>query len=161
MTINSSQTTAGTTRDASKAIRDRRPSEHKVLVAFGAVAWLPSGSPTSEVFQERAPRLDAAPAVTTLRGMTAPSTRLTVQVRGRVQGVGFRMWTRARATELGLVGWASNLPDGRVEVVVEGDERACRALLDRLESADAPGRVLQVRPWWGPAQGGLSGFAEK
>jgi acylphosphatase len=89
------------------------------------------------------------------------STRLTVQVRGRVQGVGFRMWTRARARELGLVGWASNLPDGRVEVVAEGPERACRTLLERLQSPDAPGRVREVSQWWGPAQGNMSGFAEK
>jgi acylphosphatase len=93
--------------------------------------------------------------------VTDSSVRLTAQVRGHVQGVGFRMWTRARAVELGLVGWASNLPDGGVEIVAEGDERACRLLLERLESSDAPGRVLQVRPWWGPAQGDVSGFTEK
>lgn len=93
--------------------------------------------------------------------MTESSTRLTVRVRGRVQGVGFRMWTRARAEELGLVGWASNLPDGGVEVVAEGEERACRRLLECLESSETPGRVLQVRPWWGPSQGDVSGFAEK
>jgi acylphosphatase len=87
--------------------------------------------------------------------------RLTVQVRGRVQGVGFRMWTRARAVELGLVGWAGNLPDGGVEVVAEGNERACRLLLERLQSRDAPGRVVQVRQSWGRAYGDLSGFTEK
>ena len=46
--------------------------------------------------------------------------RLTVFVRGRVQGVGFRWWTRARALELGLAGQARNTPDGRVEVVARG-----------------------------------------
>ncbi len=49
--------------------------------------------------------------------------RLTAWVRGRVQGVGFRWWTRARALELGLAGWALNLSDGRVEVVAEGPRR--------------------------------------
>jgi acylphosphatase len=113
---------------------------------------------------EECHRLDPRGEVTTLPLVTVGGespTRLTVQVRGRVQGVGFRMWTRARAQELGLVGWASNLPDGRVEVVAEGDERACWMLLERLESSDAPGRVLQVIPWWGPARGSLSGFTEK
>jgi acylphosphatase len=101
--------------------------------------------------------------LTSLPAVSAPesSTRLTVQVRGRVQGVGFRMWTRARATELGLVGWASNLPDGRVEVVAEGSEQSCRALLERLQSPEAPGRVREVTQWWGPAQGILSSFVEK
>ncbi len=43
--------------------------------------------------------------------------RLTAWLRGRVQGVGMRWWVRSRALELGLVGTATNLDDGRVEVV--------------------------------------------
>jgi acylphosphatase len=77
-----------------------------------------------------------------------------------VQGVGFRWWTRARALELGLVGTARNLPDGRVVVVAEGSEKACRQLLFTLSSDDAPGRVDQIVDQWGPAQGGLTGFVE-
>ena len=46
--------------------------------------------------------------------------QVTVLVRGRVQGVGFRWWTRARAVELGLRGVARNLVDGRVEIVAVG-----------------------------------------
>ena len=42
--------------------------------------------------------------------------RATIFVQGRVQGVGFRWWVRARALELGLIGFARNLADGRVEV---------------------------------------------
>ena len=51
--------------------------------------------------------------------MTGDDVRLTAFVKGRVQGVGFRWWTRARALELGLNGSATNLADGRVDVVVE------------------------------------------
>jgi acylphosphatase len=40
-------------------------------------------------------------------------------VSGRVQGVGFRVSVARRAA--GVAGWARNLPDGRVEVVLEGD----------------------------------------
>ena len=47
------------------------------------------------------------------------AVRLTAWVRGRVQRVGMRWWIRARALELGLAGWARNLPDGRVDGVVE------------------------------------------
>ena len=50
------------------------------------------------------------------------TTRMTAHVRGNVQGVGFRWWTRSRALELGLAGYAKNLADGRVEVVAEGAE---------------------------------------
>ena len=89
------------------------------------------------------------------------SVRLTAWVRGRVQGVGFRWWTRTRALELGLVGTATNLEDGRVEVVAEGPEDACRALLEALRSADAPGRVAGVTERWSEPRGGLAGFRER
>ena len=51
-----------------------------------------------------------------------------VLVSGVVQGVGFRHHTKLRARELGLAGWVQNLPDGRVEVWVEG----APALVDEL-----------------------------
>lgn len=88
-----------------------------------------------------------------------PDVRLTAFVKGHVQGVGFRWWTRARALELGLVGSATNLDDGRVEVVAEGSEDACRALLAQLPGG--PGRVAFVADRWGPATGGVTGFVER
>ncbi len=88
------------------------------------------------------------------------AARLTAWVRGRVQGVGFRWWTRARALELGLTGSATNLADGRVEVVAEGDRRSCERLLDLLRGPGAPGHVTGVVERWSPARGGLSGFVE-
>jgi acylphosphatase len=86
--------------------------------------------------------------------------RLTAWVSGRVQGVGFRWWTRARALELGLSGWAANLDDGRVEVVAEGEPAALDALLAALRGDAAPGRVDLVVDHRGPARG-LSGFVER
>ncbi|MBG0815418.1 acylphosphatase [Planomonospora sp. ID82291] len=91
--------------------------------------------------------------------MTA--VRLTAWVRGRVQGVGFRWWTRARALELGLVGWARNTDDGRVEVVAEGPEKAAGELLELLRGGGTPGRVDTVVERWGEARGNLSGFVER
>lgn len=85
--------------------------------------------------------------------------RLTAFVKGQVQGVGYRWWTRSRALELGLVGSATNLADGRVEVVAEGPEPACRALLALL--AAGPGKVHFVADRWGPARGGLTEFVER
>lgn len=90
------------------------------------------------------------------------STRLTAHVRGHVQGVGFRWWTRARALELGLVGSASNLGDGRVEVVAEGPRAACEALLALLRGGTTPGHVDHVGEQWGaPRLDPDAGFVER
>jgi len=92
----------------------------------------------------------------------APGTvRMTAWVHGFVQGVGFRWWTRCRAMELGLVGSASNLADGRVEVVVEGSREACDALLAQLRGAKTPGGVDQVVAKFADARGGFRGFTER
>jgi acylphosphatase len=91
---------------------------------------------------------------------SAPS-RLTAWVHGEVQGVGFRWWTRARALELGLAGSASNLADGRVEVIAEGARDDCARLLALLRSDQPPGRVSLVVERWSDAKGGLRGFRER
>jgi len=92
--------------------------------------------------------------------MSEPA-RLTAWVHGRVQGVGFRWWTRARALELGLVGTASNLADGRVEVVAEGPRPACEQLLAALQSEQTPGSVRHVEFRWSPPRSDLTGFKER
>jgi len=48
--------------------------------------------------------------------------RVHVYVSGRVQGVFFRADTRRAAADLNLTGWVSNMADGRVEAVFEGDD---------------------------------------
>ncbi|MFA5339595.1 MAG: acylphosphatase [Candidatus Omnitrophota bacterium] len=57
------------------------------------------------------------------------SKRIHVFYSGRVQGVGFRFATEVAARRLKLSGWASNLKDGRVEVVAEGEEAALKDFL--------------------------------
>ncbi len=54
----------------------------------------------------------------------ASPRRVRVHVSGRVQGVFFRDATRQKARQLGLAGWVSNMADGRVEAVFEGDPGA-------------------------------------
>ncbi len=70
--------------------------------------------------------------------------RLTAWVHGHVQGVGFRWWTRSRALELGLTGYASNQPDGRVLVVAQGPRPTCERLLELLRGGATPGSVQTV-----------------
>ncbi|ASO22298.1 acylphosphatase [Actinoalloteichus hoggarensis] len=87
--------------------------------------------------------------------------RLTAWVAGRVQGVGFRWWTRCRALELGLSGYAENLADGRVAVVAEGPRASGRRLLDLLRSGESPGVVDTVVPLWTVVEGVGPGFEER
>jgi acylphosphatase len=93
--------------------------------------------------------------------MQEDTIRLTAWVHGRVQGVGFRWWTRTQALALGLTGYASNLPDGRVEVVAEGPKPSCDSLLDKLRSGQTPGWVDTVVDRWSQAKGNHTGFVER
>jgi len=72
-----------------------------------------------------------------------------------------RWWVRSRALEFGLVGTATNLDDGRVEVVAEGPRDACLALLAVLRGDGTPGRVTGVTERFDAARGGLVGFRER
>jgi acylphosphatase len=65
-------------------------------------------------------------------------------VSGLVQGVGFRWFVARHARTLGLTGYARNLPDGRVEVVVSGPEEALPALEKVLRSGPANAQVAAV-----------------
>ncbi|MCP9623821.1 acylphosphatase [Nocardia otitidiscaviarum] len=93
--------------------------------------------------------------------MSADPVRLSAWVHGLVQGVGFRWWTRSRALELGLTGYARNHRDGRVHVIAEGPRRNCETLLTLLRAGETPGRVDLVVEDWGAAQGGMNGFEER
>lgn len=74
--------------------------------------------------------------------------RVTALVSGSVQGVGFRYWVRQEAQSLGLAGSATNLPDGRVQVIAEGPREACEALLAALRGSGTPGLVDDVAVSW-------------
>ncbi|WP_346619680.1 acylphosphatase [Blastococcus montanus] len=72
------------------------------------------------------------------------SRRAVAVVSGHVQGVGYRWFVRGRAERAGVSGSATNLPDGRVEVVLEGDDDAVARVLGALDGPDAPGTVTRV-----------------
>jgi acylphosphatase len=79
--------------------------------------------------------------------------------------VGFRWWTRSRALELGLTGYAANQPDGRVLVVAQGPREAAEKLLRLLEGGDwypsRPGRVDKVVAEWSQPHERFVGFVER
>lgn len=74
----------------------------------------------------------------------AARVRLRLLVRGRVQGVWFRGWTREQARALGLAGFARNLHDGSVEVVAQGPRPAAEALVAACRKGPASARVDAV-----------------
>lgn len=57
-----------------------------------------------------------------------------VYFSGRVQGVGFRYTTRQCAVNINVCGWVRNLPDGRVEMMAQGDDAALKQLLMMLKN---------------------------
>ncbi|WP_422134475.1 acylphosphatase [Endozoicomonas sp. ALD040] len=65
-------------------------------------------------------------------------------VEGRVQGVWYRGSTQQEARKLGITGWAKNLPDGRVEVLMCGEERELDKLEAWLQSGPPMARVTGV-----------------
>ncbi len=75
-----------------------------------------------------------------------PTKNRTVHVRieGRVQGVGFRAWTKHVATGLGLTGWVSNRSDGSVEAVFQGTEEKVVDMLALCERGPPGARVTKV-----------------
>ena len=65
-------------------------------------------------------------------------------VSGRVQGGGYRWFTVQRARALKVVGWVSNLPDGRVEVVARGSQDQLAALEGALRLGPGGANVESV-----------------
>ena len=71
--------------------------------------------------------------------------RLYVRVGGRVQGVGFRYFTRREARRLGLAGYVRNRPDGDVEMEAEGPAGQVDALAEAVRRGPPGSRVRDFR----------------
>ncbi|MBP1929765.1 acylphosphatase [Methanolinea mesophila] len=85
--------------------------------------------------------------------------RITANVSGRVQGVGYRYFVTDRACEIGVKGYAKNLADGSVEVVAEGTESRLREFAGTLSAKDdSVIRVEGIEIEWSDATGEFAGF---
>lgn len=80
-------------------------------------------------------------------------------VSGRVQGVGFRWFVKDVADREGATGWVRNLPDGRVEALVEGDNHAVLRVEAALRSGPGGARVATVWTDDEPASGAFTTFS--
>ena len=86
------------------------------------------------------------------------NVRRVVTVSGIVQGVNFRWYTQQQASALGVRGWVTNLPDGRVELCAEGDEKAVNELIGWCRRGPSSARVESVEVRNEPYRGEFDGF---
>lgn len=81
-----------------------------------------------------------------------------VVVRGRVQGVCFRAFTRDTAIRWGVRGFVRNLPDGRVEAVLQGDRGAVERVVAFMREGPPGSRVEETDVEWRVACEACDGF---
>ncbi len=86
------------------------------------------------------------------------SKRMTVLYTGRVQGVGFRYTCKQVAMGFDLTGTVRNLSDGRVELIVEGDESELGEYRQAIREAGLEGFIRQEVDDWSAADGTFKGF---
>lgn len=79
-------------------------------------------------------------------------------ITGRVQGVSYRANAARTAQTLGLSGWVRNLPDGRVELYAEGEEKPLKTLLAWAHEGPAHARIDHIDAQWSPASGAHTNF---
>ncbi len=84
--------------------------------------------------------------------------RATVLYTGRVHGVGFRYTAREIACGYEVTGYVRNLPDGRVELVIEGDEEEVRAYAEALRTSQLGSHIRNADVNWSDATEGFRGF---
>jgi len=90
--------------------------------------------------------------------MDAPVKRVHVYISGIVQGVSFRYYTLQQAIRSGATGWVRNLPDGRVEAVIEGSDAAVDHMLAWCREGPRGGHVDHVEVLPETATGEFQGF---
>ncbi len=86
-------------------------------------------------------------------------TRAHIYVTGKVQGVFFRQNTKRQAQSREVCGWVSNLPDGRVEAVFEGEEESVKKVVDYCRHGPSFAKVENVEVAYEDYKGEFSNFS--
>jgi len=84
--------------------------------------------------------------------------RIHVFFSGHVQGVGYRRFVKRQATRLGLTGWVKNLPDGRVESIIEGYTKDIDIFIQKCNRGPSLSKVKNIMVTAEPFTGEFSGF---
>ncbi len=86
-------------------------------------------------------------------------TRAHIYVSGIVQGVFFRANAARKAEQLGVTGWVKNLPDGRVELIVEGEDHLVDQMVSWCRRGPPGAEVEDVEVEVLPYRGEFSDFS--
>lgn len=107
-----------------------------------------------------AARLDQAGAARSRpsRSNILSRSRLHIFYTGRVQGVGFRYTAKRTALEFEITGVVRNLPDGRVELLAEGDRAELEAYAEAVRDSGLAGFIRKEDRAWGAATNEFRGF---
>jgi acylphosphatase len=89
---------------------------------------------------------------------TDTEARVSVRITGRVQGVGFRNFTRSCARQLGVTGWVRNESDGSVRLEAEGPREALDELVTAVQSGPRMADVEEVAVEWTSATDAFDAF---
>ncbi len=84
-----------------------------------------------------------------------------ILVSGRVQGVGYRDWVVRTAQRTGLTGWVRNVKDGRVEILVSGDDETVAKLLQDCHQGTPLARVEHVEAYAAESEKQTKGFTKR
>ena len=76
--------------------------------------------------------------------MAAEKIQKHIFLSGRVQGVGFRAFTRQQAAVLDIKGWVKNLADGRVEIIVQGEKPEVKEMISKLKEGPSFAKVEDI-----------------
>jgi acylphosphatase len=85
--------------------------------------------------------------------------RAHIYVTGKVQGVFFRQNTKRQAQSRGVCGWVSNLSDGRVEAVFEGEDIAVREIVDYCRHGPSFAKVADFQVTFEDFKGEFESFS--
>jgi acylphosphatase len=84
--------------------------------------------------------------------------RLSARITGRVQGVGFRNFTRTQARRFDVTGWVRNEHDGSVRMEAEGAREALESLAEAVQDGPRRAQVQAVEAEWADATGEFDAF---
>ena len=85
--------------------------------------------------------------------------KVTLKIKGRVQGVFFRAGTQEKARELGLTGWVKNEADGTVILEAEGEEQKLRELIRWCQEGPEYAKIDNTEVNWQPPNGQYQDFS--